>query len=80
MESIFAVIGFWIFAIVAVVKWGDVRRARAMSSGASIAEIESLRKRVNALEQELGLVTHQMIELKEERDFASKLVSKDRAN
>jgi hypothetical protein len=35
--------------------------------------VEALQKRLAALEQEMGLVTHQMIELKEEKDFSTKL-------
>jgi hypothetical protein len=72
MVELFGVIGFWVFMIVAAVKWGDVRQAKALSASSS-KEVEALQKRLAALEQEMGLVTHQMIELKEEKDFSTKL-------
>ncbi len=74
MEGLIAVSGFWLFWIVALIKFTDIKRAK--SSGVKeIKEIEELKSRVAALEQEHAMTNMQLLEMKEGHDFTMKLLS-----
>ncbi len=58
--------------IAVVVKWGDVKRARA--STIKPEEVTGLKKRLSDLEIQLHSFTTQVLELQEEHDFAKRLL------
>lgn len=66
MEGTIAIVGFWVFMILLVLR---VRRPAGNS-----AELEQLRSRVQMLEQQVGSMSTRLVELSEGHDFTLKLL------
>ncbi len=80
MEGFVAIVGFWTFAILCLLRFTGVikpssNRAIQMQDG----EIQHLKMRIAELETQLGSVQHSVLEIKDGQDFLNKLlVDKDK--
>ena len=71
MEGVLAISGFWTFCILFLLRVTKSRKSR----GEQHQEIEALKTRLVALEQEMSIANHQMLQFKDEHDFAMKLLT-----
>jgi hypothetical protein len=71
VEGMLAIAGFWTFCILGMLRFSKSRQSR----GLDVKEMEALKSRILVLEQEMSVANHQMLEFKEEHDFAMRLLS-----
>ena len=67
MTGFIAVLGFWVFMIAGVLRFGQKRKV-------DTRELEQLRGRIQQLEHQLGSLETQLVRLADGHDFTLKLL------